>query len=83
MVSIDLNCDLGEGGRRDEDVVPLISSCNACSGHYRCIIRNVAIDTGKGRLIILMKDSQVTRGYQNSTTHRKKYDSSCTKKIRR
>ena len=32
--SIDLNCDLGEGGRYDEAIMPLISSANiACGGH--------------------------------------------------
>lgn len=33
--TIDINCDLGEGGRFDADIMPLISSCNiACGGHY-------------------------------------------------
>jgi UPF0271 protein len=32
---IDINCDLGEGGEFDKDLMPLISSCNiACGGHY-------------------------------------------------
>lgn len=32
--SIDLNCDLGEGGQHDDAVMPLISSANiACGGH--------------------------------------------------
>lgn len=31
---IDLNCDLGEGIADDEQIIPLISSCNlACGGH--------------------------------------------------
>ena len=31
---IDLNCDLGEGIGNDEQIMPLISSCNiACGGH--------------------------------------------------
>lgn len=34
MPVIDLNCDLGEGGLFDSDIMPLISSCNiACGGH--------------------------------------------------
>lgn len=33
--TIDINCDLGEGGKFDADLMPLISSCNiACGGHY-------------------------------------------------
>ena len=32
--SIDLNCDLGEGGQHDNAIMPLISSANiACGGH--------------------------------------------------
>jgi UPF0271 protein len=32
--SIDLNCDLGEGGQHDDAIMPLISSANiACGGH--------------------------------------------------
>ncbi len=35
MKTIDINCDLGEGGGQDEQIMPLISSCNiACGGHY-------------------------------------------------
>lgn len=35
MLSIDLNCDLGEGGGHDAEIMSLISSCNiACGGHY-------------------------------------------------
>lgn len=35
MKTIDLNCDLGEGGKFDTELMPLISSCNiACGGHY-------------------------------------------------
>ncbi|MBT8295622.1 MAG: 5-oxoprolinase subunit PxpA [Gramella sp.] len=31
---IHINCDLGEGGRFDEELMPLISACNiACGGH--------------------------------------------------
>ena len=34
-MEIDLNCDLGEGGKSDTLIMPLISSCNiACGGHY-------------------------------------------------
>lgn len=34
-MTIDINCDLGEGGSFDEALMPLISSCNiACGGHY-------------------------------------------------
>ncbi len=34
MKNIDLNCDMGEGSAFDEDIMPLISSCNiACGGH--------------------------------------------------
>ena len=34
MPSIDLNCDLGEGGLYDAEIMPLISSANiACGGH--------------------------------------------------
>ncbi len=34
MLSIDLNCDLGEGMPNDEDLMPYISSANiACGGH--------------------------------------------------
>ena len=33
-MKIDLNCDLGEGIGNDEQIMPLISSCNiACGGH--------------------------------------------------
>jgi len=35
MKSIDLNCDLAEGGKFDAVLMPLISSCNiACGGHF-------------------------------------------------
>lgn len=35
MISIDLNCDLAEGGHQDEQLMGLISSCNiACGGHF-------------------------------------------------
>lgn len=35
MKTIDINCDLGEGGGFDDKLMPLISSCNiACGGHY-------------------------------------------------
>ena len=34
LYSIDLNCDLGEGGQHDDAIMPLISSANiACGGH--------------------------------------------------
>lgn len=34
MNYIHLNCDLGEGGKYDEQLMPLISACNiACGGH--------------------------------------------------
>lgn len=34
MISIDLNCDLGEGAGHDDAVMPLITSANiACGGH--------------------------------------------------
>ena len=34
-MQIDLNCDLGEGGVFDAQIMPFISSCNiACGGHY-------------------------------------------------
>ncbi|MBZ9626701.1 5-oxoprolinase subunit PxpA [Psychroflexus sp. CAK1W] len=33
--TIDINCDLGEGGKFDVDIMPLVSSCNiACGGHF-------------------------------------------------
>ena len=34
MQCIDLNCDLGEGGVHDAELMPFISSANiACGGH--------------------------------------------------
>lgn len=34
MISIDINCDVGEGVGNEADIFPLISSCNiACGGH--------------------------------------------------
>lgn len=34
-MTIDLNCDLAEGGKFDSQLMPLISSCNiACGGHF-------------------------------------------------
>ena len=34
MKTIHINCDLGEGGDNDKDLMPLISACNiACGGH--------------------------------------------------
>lgn len=34
MKTVHINCDLGEGGSRDADLMPLISACNiACGGH--------------------------------------------------
>lgn len=34
MKTIDINCDMGEGGDFDDQIMPLISSCNiACGGH--------------------------------------------------
>ena len=33
-MSIHINCDLGEGSKHDQDLMPLISACNiACGGH--------------------------------------------------
>lgn len=33
--TININCDLGEGGKLDNQIMPLISSCNiACGGHF-------------------------------------------------
>lgn len=33
--SININCDLGEGGNFDAELMPLINSCNiACGGHF-------------------------------------------------
>ena len=35
MITIDLNCDLGEGMESDATLMSHISSCNiACGGHY-------------------------------------------------
>jgi 5-oxoprolinase (ATP-hydrolysing) subunit A len=34
MKSIDLNCDLGEGLRTDEQIIPLISSANIACGYH-------------------------------------------------
>ena len=35
MTTINLNCDLGEGGKYDALLMPFLSSCNiACGGHY-------------------------------------------------
>lgn len=35
MRKVQLNCDLGEGGKYDHKIMPLISSCNiACGGHF-------------------------------------------------
>lgn len=34
MKTIHINCDLGEGGEHDKELMPLISACNiACGGH--------------------------------------------------
>lgn len=34
MKTIHINCDLGEGGKYDEELMPFISACNiACGGH--------------------------------------------------
>lgn len=34
MEKIHINCDLGEGGKYDQELMPLISACNiACGGH--------------------------------------------------
>ncbi|HRI83308.1 MAG TPA: LamB/YcsF family protein, partial [Opitutaceae bacterium] len=34
MKTIDLNCDLGEGGGQDAELMPLITSANiACGAH--------------------------------------------------
>lgn len=34
MVEIDINCDVGEGVGNEEDIMPLVSSCNiACGAH--------------------------------------------------
>ena len=34
MTQIHINCDLGEGGEHDRELMPLISACNiACGGH--------------------------------------------------
>lgn len=34
MKKIHINCDLGEGGKHDKELMPLISACNiACGGH--------------------------------------------------
>lgn len=34
MKTIHINCDLGEGGKHDQELMPLISACNiACGGH--------------------------------------------------
>ena len=35
MKNLDINCDLGEGGKYDTQLMPFISSCSiACGGHY-------------------------------------------------
>lgn len=35
MKTIDINCDMGEGRDFDDQIMPLISSCNiACGGHF-------------------------------------------------
>lgn len=35
MTTIDLNCDMGEGGGFDGQLMPIVSTCNiACGGHY-------------------------------------------------
>lgn len=35
MKTIDLNCDLGEGGTNESSILPFISTCSiACGGHY-------------------------------------------------
>ena len=35
MITIDINCDLGEGGLYDHKLMPLITSCSiACGGHF-------------------------------------------------
>jgi len=37
-ITVDLNCDLGEGIGIEKDIMPYISSCNiACGGHYGTI----------------------------------------------
>ncbi len=34
MKTLHINCDLGEGGEHDDELMPLISACNiACGGH--------------------------------------------------
>lgn len=52
MKTIDLNCDLAEGGTLDAQIMPLISSCNiACGGHfgdYDSVLRAVRLANENG-----------------------------------
>lgn len=52
---IDINCDVGEGVGNEEDILPLISSCNiACGGHTgddESMARTVALAKKYGVLI--------------------------------
>lgn len=54
--TIDINCDLGEGGEFDSSIMPLISSCNiACGGHFG---DNVSVDIA----VKLAKENNVNIG---------------------
>lgn len=55
MLAIDLNCDLGEGGDFDEQLMPLISSCNiACGGHFgdRESVRKAVLNALEEKVLI-------------------------------
>ncbi len=56
MITIDINCDLGEGGLYDHKLMPLITSCSiACGGHFG------NIDT-MSSTVVLAKQHQVKIG---------------------
>ena len=56
MITIDINCDLGEGGLYDHKLMPLITSCSiACGGHFG------NIDT-MNSAVVLAKQHQVKIG---------------------
>lgn len=64
---IDLNCDLGEGGKYDAELMKLITSCNiACGGHYG--------DSGTVSLAVdLAKQNQVNIGAHPSYPDKKHF----------
>ena len=58
--SIDLNCDLGEGGQHDDAIMPLISSANIACGGHAGDIESIVVGRASGSLAVASPLAPVT-----------------------